>query len=271
MSERPNTDSQPSAGLTSRRARAIILGAGQGLRLRPLTDDRPKCLVEIAGRPILDHQLDIFSRLGVAEVHVIAGYRAEKVIRPGVRQHVNPRYATTNMVTTLFAAESVMHGDADLIISYGDIVYESRVLQRLLENTAPVALAIDQSWRRYWQSRMADPLSDAETLKLDDGDRIVEIGKKPTSYADIQGQYMGLIKVRADHVPRLATTWREIDRGRIFDGGKDYDNMYMTSFLQHLIDIGWEVRAALVDNGWMEIDAIEDTLQVDKGFWHPGR
>jgi choline kinase len=249
----------------------VVLGAGQGLRLRPLTDDRPKCLVEIAGQPILDHQLDIFRQTGVTEVHVVAGYCAEKVVRPGVQLHINPRYATTNMVTTLFAAESAMRDDADLIISYGDIVYETRVLHELLRNPAPVALAIDRSWRRYWEARMANPLTDAETLKLGEGDRIIELGKKPRDYADIQGQYMGLIKVRADHVAKLAPAWRAIDRKRVFDGGKDYDNMYMTSFLQHLIDTGWDVRAALVDNGWMEIDAIEDTLVLDKGFWHPGR
>lgn len=253
------------------RARAVILGAGQGLRLRPLTDDRPKCLVEIAGRPMLDHQLEVFRRAGVSEVHVVAGYCAEKVVRPGVQRHINPRYATTNMVTTLFAAESAMQDDADLIISYGDIVYETRVLRALQRHAAPVALAIDRSWRRYWEARMTNPLADAETLKLKDGDRVVEIGKKPRDYGDIQGQYMGLIKVRADHVKKLAPTWRAIDRARVFDGGKDYDNMYMTSFLQHLIDTGWDVRAALVDNGWMEVDAIEDTRLVGAGFWHPGQ
>ena len=90
---------------------------------------------------------------------------------------------------------------------------------------------------------MDNPLSDAETLQLTDGNRVVGLGKKPKSYADIHGQYTGLIKIRADHVARLPKVWKAMDRYATYDG-KDFDNMYMTSFLQHLIDLGWEARAA---------------------------
>lgn len=248
--------------------KAIILSAGQGTRLRPLTDDRPKCLVEIAGKPLLDHQLDVLRGAGIDDLHVVAGYRADQVVRAGVARHVNARYETTNMVATLFAAEGEMTGGTDLIISYGDIVFEPRVLEALLACRAPVCLTVDRAWRRYWAARMDDPLDDAETLKLADGDRVTELGKKPQSYDEIQGQYMGLIKVRADHVPRLPEVWRAMDRDADYDG-KDYDNMYMTSFLQHLIDLGWDVRAAFVDNGWLEVDAPEDLAMADRGFWSP--
>ena len=133
---------------------------------------------------------------------------------------------------------------------------------------APITLAVDREWRRYWAARMDDPLSDAETLKLTDGDRVVELGKKPQSYDDIQGQYTGLIRIRADHVARLAEVWRAMDRNAIYDG-KDYDNMYMTSFIQHLIDSGWEARAALIENGWAEVDCEAD-LAAATEFWRAG-
>ena len=237
--------------------KAIILAAGQGTRLRPLTDDKPKCLVELAGKPLLDHQLEVMRAAGVNDIHVVAGYRADQLDRPEFTRHINKRYAETNMVSTLFAAEPVMSGDSDLIISYGDIVYEPRVLAALQAVDAPIGLAVDREWRRYWAARMDDPLADAETLKLTDGDRVVELGKKPESYEDIQGQYTGLIKIRADHVAQLPEVWRAMDRNATYDG-KDYDNMYMTSFIQHLIDSGWEARAALIDNGWAEVDCQDD-------------
>ena len=237
--------------------KAIILAAGQGTRLRPLTDHKPKCLVELAGKPLLEHQLATLRAAGVDDIHIVGGYRAEQLERPGITLHINERFAETNMVTTLFAAEAVMTGESDLIIGYGDIVYEPRVLAALLAVDAPIALAVDREWRRYWAARMDDPLSDAETLKLTDGDRVVELGKKPQSYADIQGQYTGLIKIRAAHVARLPEVWRAMDRDAIYDG-KDYDNMYMTSFIQYLIDSGWETRAALIDNGWAEVDCEAD-------------
>ncbi|MBK5935474.1 NTP transferase domain-containing protein [Halorhodospira halophila] len=248
--------------------KAIILAAGQGTRLRPLTDDRPKCMVELAGKPLLEHQLEVLRGAGIDDIHVVGGYRAEWLERGDCTLHINEYFAQTNMVATLFAAESVMDGREDLIIAYGDIVYEPRVLEALLECQAPVCLSVDRAWYRYWAARMDEPLSDAETLKLTDGNRITELGKKPRGYEEIEGQYMGLIKVRADHVPALAPTWRGMDREAIYDG-KDYDNMYLTSYLQHLIDRGWEIRAALVDNGWLEIDTVEDRALSGQGFWSP--
>ena len=247
--------------------KAIILAAGQGTRLRPLTDDKPKCLVELAGKPLLEHQLATLRVGGVDDIYIVGGYRADQLQRPGITLHINERYAKTNMVATLFAAEAVMTGESDLIIAYGDIVYEPRVLADLQAVDAPITLAVDREWRRYWAARMDDPLSDAETLKLTDGDRVVELGKKPQSYDDIQGQYTGLIKIRAAHVARLPEVWRAMDRDAIYDG-KDFENMYMTSFIQHLIDSGWEARAAFIDNGWAEVDCEAD-LEAASQFWKP--
>lgn len=245
--------------------KAIILAAGQGTRLRPLTDDKPKCLVELAGKPLLEHQLVTLRAGGVDDIHIVGGYRAEKLQRPDITLHINERYAETNMVSTLFAAEAVMTGESDLIVSYGDIVYERRVLAALQAVDAPIALAVDRKWRRYWAARMPDPLSDAETLKLTDSDRVAELGKKPQRYDEIQGQYTGLIRIRADQVTSLPEVWRTMDRDAIYDG-KTRDKMYMTSFIQHLIDSGWEVRAAFIDNGWAEVDCEAD-ISVATWFW----
>lgn len=246
---------------------AIILAAGQGTRLRPLTDHKPKCLVELEKKPLLEHQLTTLRGFGIHDIHIVAGYCAEQLDRSDITRHLNPDYASTNMVSTLFAAESAMTGEDDLIISYGDIVYEPKVLQALLACDAPICLAVDIEWRRYWNARMDNPLADAETLKMVDGNRIIELGKKPLSYKDIHGQYTGLIKIRADYVTLLSKTWRSMDQYSCYDG-KDFANMYMTSFLQHLIDNGWEARGALIENGWAEVDCQED-LQVATRFWQP--
>lgn len=242
-------------------ARAIILAAGMGTRLRPLTDTRPKCLVELAGRPLLDRQLDALRAAGVEDIHIVGGYLAEQLERPSLTRHLNPDYASTNMVHTLFCACEVLTGGQDLLICYGDIVYEPGIVQQMLACDAPLCLAVDIAWRDYWQARMENPLADAETLKLTPEGHVRELGKKPQSYADIEGQYIGLIKVRADHVTRLVEIHDGMDRDARYDG-KEYANMFMTSFLQHLIDIGIAVRAVPIRNGWLEVDAPED-LEVD--------
>jgi choline kinase len=238
-------------------ARAIILAAGRGTRLSPLTDERPKCLVELAGKSLLERQLAVLSATGLTDITVVGGYRSDTLEGRDFDLLRNPRYDSTNMVNTLFCARQVMGDDVDLVVSYGDIVFERRVLEALLGCAEPVAVTVDRSWRRYWSLRMGDPLADAETLKLAADGRILELGKKPKGYDDIQGQYMGLMKFRADHVVPLQQVHRELDPSAEYDG-KDKDNMYMTSFLQHLIDIGWRVQSVPVDGGWLETDTVED-------------
>lgn len=238
----------------------IILAAGQGTRLRPYTDDRPKCMVELLGKPMLHRQLDVLRASGLNDIALVGGYCASGLQADGIEVVLNPRYAETNMVSTLFCAESLMQEGQDLLIAYGDIVYEPRVLEAVLQSNAPLCVAVDRQWRRFWEIRMDNPLADAETLKLEAQDCIVELGKKPNDYSEIQGQYLGLIKVRGDHVAAFRAAWHALDRQAIYDG-KDFDNMYMTSFLQLLINDGWQAKAAFTDNGWLEVDTVEDLDQ----------
>jgi len=233
--------------------RAVILAAGQGTRLAPITNDRPKCLVELGGSSLLDHQIASLKSLDITDITVIAGYRAESIPARGVRIVLNPEFDSSNMVYTLFCASDLMAGDTDLLIAYGDIVYEPRVLRALLASEAPVSVAVDREWRRYWELRMADPLSDAETMKIDDQGMITELGKKPGGYQEIQGQYIGLIKVRRDRVVSFRQLHEAMDPDGIYDGNSR-KQMYMTSFIQHAIDNEWPVKAVLIANGWLEVD-----------------
>lgn len=242
--------------------RALILAAGEGTRLRPFTNDRPKCLVELDGKSLLERQAGVLRRAGIADIIVVAGYRSDQIGKLGFAMRINSRYADTNMVATLFCAADVMTADSDLVIGYGDIVYEPRVLAALLASGAPVTVMSDRQWLPYWRLRLDDPLTDAETLKLGPSARLLELGKKPRSYDEIEGQYMGLIKIRADHVEHLKSAYAAMDRRARYDG-KDFDHMYMTSFLQHLIDHDWDVRVAETDNGWLEVDSVSDLQRYE--------
>lgn len=237
--------------------RAIVLAAGQGTRLRPITDDVPKCLVELEGVSLLERQVRTLQSAGINDITVVGGYRAEQLKERGYKVVVNENFATTNMVATLFCAREAIRGASDLIIAYGDIVYERRVLDAVCACSAPVCVAVDIEWRRYWELRFDDPLEDAETLKLATDGRILELGKKPSSYSEIEGQYIGLIKVRADVIDRLMHLYDSMDRSATYDG-KSFENMYMTSFLQYLIDQGWDVRSVPIENGWLEVDRLSD-------------
>lgn len=239
--------------------KVIILAAGQGTRLRPLTDDRPKCMVELKGKPLLHHQLEVLQAAGVqaCDIALAAGYLQEALVAPGVQQFRNERYASTNMVGTLFAAQGFMQPGEDLIIAYGDIVYCPEVLQKLLSTEGELVVAADLDWYELWSQRMDNPLDDAETFKMTDAGQVLELGKKPRSREDAQAQYIGLIKVAANKVADFIAHYYAMDKAATYDGN-DYDNMYMTCLIQHLIDSGWQVQAALIKGGWLEVDSVDD-------------
>jgi len=92
---------------------------------------------------------------------------------------------------------------------------------------------------------------------------VTELGKKPKSYDEIQGQYLGLFKISAKVLKDLCAVYDQMDREAIYDG-KDFDNMYMTSFLQHLINLDWKVKAVPVERGWLEVDTVEDLEFYEK-------
>lgn len=241
--------------------RQIILAAGRGTRLAPLTDDRPKCMVELAGRPLIHRQLDVVRQAGIREIVLVGGYRADQLPTEGVTLVMNEAYETTNMVRSLFRARG--HFDGGFIMSYGDIVFSSSALKAVMNSEADVAVAIDRQWHSYWQERFADPLDDAETLRIGNAGSIIEIGAKPKSLDEIEGQYIGLVKFSAAGVAALlrahdAAETAERGGGRPFGCPRSLDKLYMTDLLQGMIDMGTAVMPAYIDGGWLEVDSPTD-------------
>lgn len=237
--------------------KAIILAAGAGNRLQPYSSSKPKCLVEIAGQSLLQRQIEIIRSNKIDDITIITGYMANQINIKGTRVFHNPDYARTNMVSTLFMASEILNSGDPVIVSYGDIIYQKEILSRVISCDAPICLPVDVQWERYWSARMPDPLSDVETLKLNANGEVIELGKKPTNRSEIQGQYIGLMKFNASLAGQLTTIYSKLDRSDIYDG-KDFDNMYMTTFLQILINRKWKAKAIKIENGWLEVDTPED-------------
>jgi choline kinase len=211
----------------------------------------------------------VLAACGIDDIAVVTGYRADRFHGLGLATFNNPDYATTNMVVSLFSAADYLDGEDDLLICYGDIVYQPAIIRALLANDDVIAISADRNWRAYWELRMEDPRADAESFRMDSEGFVMELGKQVERVEDVQAQYMGLIKVRRDSVPRLLEVYRGMDHDALYDG-KSFDQMYMTSFLQYLIDHRWPVRAVLVDNGWLEIDTLDD-LRLYESLHAAGR
>ena len=95
------------------------------------------------------------------------------------------------------------------------------------------------------------------TLKINDKGYIVELGKKPINYGEIQGQYIGLIKFRIDIISKIKDYYNSLDKNKLYDGN-DFDNMYMTSFLQLISRDIAPLSPVFIDNGWIEVDTPSD-------------
>ncbi|NQY42137.1 MAG: phosphocholine cytidylyltransferase family protein [Legionellales bacterium] len=247
---------------------ALILSAGQGTRLRPYTINKPKCLVKLLGIPIIERQLSVLRENNISKISIAAGYCAEQLEYLGLPIILNEQFASTNMVDTFFKALKKISSNEDLIVAYGDIVYENKNLKAILSSDSEINIMIDKQWRKYWEARLDDPLQDAETLILADDKNILEIGKKPLNYDSIHGQYTGLIKIRKDNIPLLVEFYQGLDRSILYDE-QIFQKMHMTSFLQLLIDNGWQVQATLVENGWLETDTAFD-LELYESLYRKG-
>jgi L-glutamine-phosphate cytidylyltransferase len=241
--------------------RAVILAAGAGSRLRPLTDARPKCMVELGGVPLLHRQLSVLASAGITDVTVVAGAHADAIVAPEAKVVLNPHWQSSNMVASLFQAVDVLRGGDDIVIGYGDIAYERRVLDALLATGGPLAVVVDRGWRPYWQARFERPLDDAETLRLLPDGTIAELGRRPRSIDEIEGQYIGLIKLSGESAADLVEHHDRLVR-RDTDGA---GQMYMTDFIQSLIDEGWPVKSAIVEHGWIEVDSPADVALYEAG------
>lgn len=231
--------------------RAVILAAGRGSRLRHLTGERPKCLVELEGKPLIERQIAALRHGGVDEIGVVRGYRAEMIDYPGLTYFANQRWAETNMVMSLATGAAWLRS-GPVIVSYGDIFYRSELVRGLAGAPGPLVISYDRSWRRLWARRFADPLADAETFRISPEGQLLEIGGKTTRIEDIQGQYMGLFKFTPaawNCVEALLDSLDEPVRNRLD----------VTGLLRRLLTVNeFPIGAFATDGQWGEIDNPED-------------
>jgi choline kinase len=166
--------------------RAVIPAAGRGRRMGNLGDDRPKCLVELEGKPLIERQITALQRGGVDEIGVVRGYRGELIEFPGLFYFTNPRWAETNMVMSLAAAATWLRL-GPVIVSYADIFYRAELVSRLVAAPGQLVISYDRAWRHLWTRRFSDPLSDAETFRINAASELLEIGGRTTRIEDIEG------------------------------------------------------------------------------------
>lgn len=235
--------------------RGLILAAGRGSRLRPLTDDRPKCLVRLAGRALLDWQLDALRAGGVERVAIVAGWRRERVRRRGVVRFVNRAWRRTAMVASLLAARRWLV-DEPCIVAYGDVVHHPTVIRRLAAARDDVAIAYDTAFHALWRARFARPEDDAESLRVRAG-RVRAIGGRVADLAACDGQFMGLVRITPRGFAAVSRLLARRSPARIA-------RLETTHLLAALVADGVAVGAVPVRGRWCEVDGPDDLALYER-------
>ena len=238
--------------------KGIILAAGRGFRMGSLTDAKPKCLTEIAGKTLLEWQTSAMKQAGIVDLVVVRGYRAADLPGDGYDVVDNPRWHETNMVMSLAAAAEYLAAEP-CIVSYADIAYHPDAIGAVIASQDDIAVAYDVDWSALWQARFQDPLGDAETFRHSDG-TLLEIGKNAGSLDEIEGQYMGLLRFSPNGWAQITALLADLSSA-------DRDHLDMTSLLGCLLDRNVRIGTIPLAGRWCEVDS-EDDLELYRSRLH---
>lgn len=231
--------------------KAIILSAGQGRRLSPLTDDRPKCLIDLSGKTVLHWQLQHLAEAGIKEVVVVTGFGAaqvdaeiERLALPGltVRTVFNPFYSVTDNLATCWLVRDEMRGP--FLLLNGDTLFEPAIAQRLLAAPeAPITVTID---------RKGD--YDSDDMKVfTDGARLLAIGKTITHY---DAESIGFLRFSAEGAAMFVAMVEEALRTP--EGLK----RWYLSAINEMAQSGDKVCVASIEGlDWAEMDFPQDVVR----------
>lgn len=228
---------------------AIILAAGRGSRMGALTAEQPKCFARLHGRRLLDWQLAALRAAGLSRVGIVRGYRGECFDEP-LHYFDNPGWQHSNMLRSLLSAEAWLASETT-IVSYSDIVYGPASVCGLVATQADLAIAYDPAWLALWAQRFADPLTDAESFRLSRDGALAAIGERCHDLAEIEGQYVGLLKFTPSGWARVRALLGGLSAAEI-------DKLDMTGLLRLGLQAGWRIAVSAVQGAWGEVDAPSD-------------
>jgi choline kinase len=254
--------------------RAVVVAAGMGRRLNPYTDEMPKCLVPVRGRPMLVRALDHFRAHGLDDFVIVRGYKADVLERrkaelgPGVRFVENAAYQTNNILQSLFHAEPEL--DAPFVFTYSDIVFAKDVVTKLMAAEGDICLVVDRDYAGVYEGRTEHPFVEAEVCSLTPDGAVAAVGKRAVPVEQAFGEFIGLAKFSAAGARAMTTAWRALCEqyaGRDdapFVRAPRWKVAYLTDLLQHMIDSGVRMTPVIIDGRWREIDTVQDLERANQ-------
>ena len=232
--------------------KAIILAAGVGKRLWPVTQHHPKCLIQIGGRTLLARYLDALAGVGIRQAVIIVGYKQEMIRAVagsglgGVAvRYLESEHYQRGSITSLWRAREELNGDA--IIMDADVLFHRMILARLVDSAHPTALLMDESVKQTGE----------ECMVVAQGARVIALTKKMPPRYDMAGEGVGFLKVGgADTSSLIHSVQAHIERGQL---DMEYEDALLEFFGE--VKVGYERIGGLP---WTEIDFEEDVARAER-------
>ena len=251
---------------------AIIPAAGFEKQLLPLIQDKPKCLLDIKGKTILERQVAALNEVNIKDIAVVRGYQKEKIAFPNLRYYDNDRYEDTGELTSIFCAEQELKGRCLLL--YSDIIFETGILLKLLKSPADITIVVDLAWadqrklpRPHFKPDLVfldnPPVTGYRFVPPDGPNRLVKIGQH-LDPERAHGEFIGLAMLSEQGTDQFQSAYKRVAKNSEapFHEAPSLTKASLTDMLQELVDQGHDVSCLTIYKGWMEVDTFEDYQQA---------
>ncbi len=153
----------------------IIIAAGSGGRISDDIKNTPKSLIDVNNKPIIEHQIDILKQMKLDRIVVITGSNNEKFELKNVQYIKDVNYNKHDILGSLMEAKDYIKND--VLILYSDIIFEAKIIEKILGSKSDISIAVDMNWEKRYENRSAHPKTEAENVLLNEEKNIIQIKK----------------------------------------------------------------------------------------------
>ena len=247
--------------------KAIFIAAGEGLRLENITKDLPKPLVDVNGKSIIERQISLLRKNNVNDIVVTTGYKKEKFTFKNIEYVHNPNFREQEQTGSLMVARSKIVGD--ILIMFGDILFDEIILQQMLDSKGDIVIAVDKNWEKSYEERHDNPKSEADKVLIKD-DKVIQISAKNIEVNDDNdvGELLGLIKLSMKGSKILIDQYEKLENSHIgkFHDAVSFKKAKFVDMLQELLSSGITITPVSIKGKWCEIDTKHDLEIAKKMF-----
>ena len=248
--------------------KAIFIAAGEGSRLENLTKDLPKPLVDVNGKSIIERQIELLRKNNVNDIIVVTGYKKEKFTFKNIKYLHNPNFREQEQTGSLMVARSEIVGD--ILIMFGDILFEETILQQMLNSKCDIVIAIDKDWEKSYEERPDNPKSEADKVLIKD-DKVIQISAKNIKINDNDnniGELLGLMKLSPKGSKILIEQYEKLENSHVgkFHDAPSFKKAKFVDILQELLSLGIIITPVSIIGKWCEIDTKHDLEIAKKMF-----